>query len=397
MAILARRMPSVRTILRQLHLWLAIVLCLPLMALGISGSILVYHDEIEELFRGPAPHAAGTPHTPAEILAAAQAAAPERTPLMLRLAAAPDEPALVRLSRPRGERAPAGGSPFAGSIQLWIDPVSLATVARPSLATPTIRFLHDLHGNLLIGGRDGRVVVGWFGVVMLFMSVSGLVLWWPRGRWGPAFTVKRGASGFRLHRELHGAVGIWSLAILLVVSFSGTYIAFPPEMGAIVTSVFPGRDLRAAASGLRVQPMRGATPLDLEKGLALAREAVGDAALRVAFLPGRPDQPMRLGLVRDGHNDGAPMIVVLVDQWAGRVIEVQDPRAFTTGETIMAWQRAVHEGSGLGPIYRLLVFLSGLAMPLFVVTGIAMWLLKRRANKRTRATRLAAAPGPAAE
>jgi uncharacterized iron-regulated membrane protein len=398
MAIIVRRVPSVRTILQQIHLWLAIALCVPLVALGISGSVLVYHDEIEDLFRASAPHtASGTPHTPAEILAAAQATAPDRTPLMLRLAAAPGEPALVRLSRPRGERPPAGGSPFAGGIQLWVDPVSLAIVDRPSLATPTIRFLHDLHGNLLIGGRDGRVVVGWFGVVMLFMSVSGLVLWWPRGRWGPAFTVKRGARGFRLHRELHGAVGIWSLAILLVVSFSGAYIAFPTEMGAMVTGVFPGRDLRAAATGLRVQPARGPTPLDLEKGLALARETVGNAVLRVAFLPGRPDQPMRLGLVRDGHSDGAPMIVVFVDQWAGRVIEVQDPRAFTTGETIMAWQRAVHEGSGLGPVYRLLVFLSGLAIPLFVITGIAMWLLKRGANKRTRATRLAAAPGPAAE
>lgn len=391
MATLARRMPSLRTILRQIHLWLAIVLCVPLVALGISGSVLVYHDEIEDLFRGPAPRTTGTPQAPAAILAAAQAAAPDRTPLMLRLPDEPGAPVLVRLSRPRGERAPAGGSPFAGSVQLFIDPVSLAVVERPSAATPTIRFLHDLHGNLLIGGRDGRVVVGWFGVVMLVMSVSGLVLWWPRGRWGPPFTVRRGPRGLRLHRELHGAVGIWSLAVLLMVSFSGAYIAFPQEMGAMVTSVFPGRDLRAAASGLRVQPARNAAPLDLEKGLALARAAVGDAALRLAFLPARPEQPMRLGLVRDGHSEGAPMIVVFVDQWAGRVIEVQDPTTFTVGETILAWQRAVHEGSGLGSVYRLLVFLSGLAIPLFVVTGIAMWILKRRANRRTRAARLAAA------
>jgi uncharacterized iron-regulated membrane protein len=383
-ALITRRKLSWRGILQQLHLWLAIVLCVPLVALGISGSILVYHDEIGDLFSASAPIAAGTPHAPGEILAAAQAAAPERTPLMLRLPEESGAPALVRLSRPRGERAPAGGSPFAGSIQLLIDPVSLAILERPSAATPTIRFLHDLHGNLLIGGRDGRVVVGWFGVVMVFMCVSGLVLWWPRGRWGAAFTVRRGARGFRLHRELHSAVGIWSLVVLFVVSISGAYLAFPQDMGAMVTGVFPGRDLRAAMTSLRVQPVRDAAPIDLETGLALARDAVGEAALRVAFLPGRPDQPLRLGLARDGLGEGGPMIVVFVDQWAGRVLEVQDPRTFSIGESILAWQRAVHEGSGLGPVYRFLVFLSGLAIPLFSVTGVVMWLYRRRAKSRVR-------------
>jgi uncharacterized iron-regulated membrane protein len=75
---------------------------------------------------------------------------------------------------------------------------------------------------------------------------------------------------------------------------------------------------------------------------------------------------------------------VFVDQWAGRVLEVQDPRTFSIGESILAWQRAVHEGSGLGPVYRFLVFLSGLAIPLFSVTGVVMWLYRRRAKSRVR-------------
>ena len=39
--------------------------------------------------------------------------------------------------------------------------------------------------------------------------------------------------------------------------------------------------------------------------------------------------------------------------------------------------RPVHQGS-LNGIWRLLVFLSGLAPALFVTTGIVMWLKKRR-------------------
>ena len=59
-------------------------------------------------------------------------------------------------------------------------------------------------------GRDGRTFVGWLGVAMLVLGLTGLVLWWPkRGQWKYAFFVRRTATGLRFHRELHAATGIW--------------------------------------------------------------------------------------------------------------------------------------------------------------------------------------------
>ena len=94
------------------------------------------------------------------------------------------------------------------------------------------------------------------------------------GRWRAAFTVRKAARGARLHRELHGAVGIWSLAIFIVVTFSGVYIAFPRETAAVINTVFPGRDLRAA-SVMRVEPVRGAPKMAINRAVTLAREASG--------------------------------------------------------------------------------------------------------------------------
>ena len=51
------------------------------------------------------------------------------------------------------------------------------------------------------------------------------------------------------------------------------------------------------------------------------------------------------------------------------------------GEGIIAWQRALHYGEGLGGIYKFLVFVSGVIIPVFAVTGFLMWWLKRR-NRR---------------
>jgi uncharacterized iron-regulated membrane protein len=228
---------------------------------------------------------------------------------------------------------------------------------------------------------------------MLFMCVSGLVLWWPRGRWGPAFTVRRDARGFRLHRELHGAVGIWSLVLFMLVNFTGVYLAFPQQIGSAVNAVWPGRDMRAAQFQARVEPMRGAMAISLDDALALAKERVPDARFLNAFLPTRPDQALRIGMIRTGHGEGAPTITVIIDPWRKKIVDVFDPRTLSTGETIIAWQRALHYGQGLGAGYKFLVFVVGLVIPLFAVTGFLMWWLKRRnrrAGERAKAAIIAA-------
>ena len=207
--------------------------------------------------------------------------------------------------------------------------------------------------------------------------------------------VRRTAKGLRLNRELHGAVGIWSLALFMLVNFTGVYLAFPQQIGAAVNAVWPGRDMRAATFQARVEPLRGATAISVEEGVALARARVPDARFLNAFLPVRPDQAMRIGLIREGHSEGAPVVTVIVDPWRRQVIDVFDPRTMSAGESIVAWQRTLHYGHGLGAGYKFLVFVSGVIIPLFAVTGFLMWWIKRRnrlAGERARRAILAGKP-----
>ncbi|HEX6956400.1 MAG TPA: PepSY-associated TM helix domain-containing protein [Ferrovibrio sp.] len=407
---------GIRYWLQQLHLWTGLILLLPLVAMGISGAVLVYAHDLPSLFGAARPQitAAGEWQSPAALIAAARAeagaAGSGRVPLSVSWPVKPGEPAMVRLSRPglaaeSGASAPPRTSPFAGSVPVLLDPVTAQPVRRAAPAmSGWVRFFHDLHGHLFITGGLGRRLVGWLGIAMLALGCSGLVLWWPRqwrdGQWKAAFMVRRTARGVRLHRELHGAAGIWSLTIFMLVSFTGVYIAFPQQTAAMINAVFPGRDLRAAQLQARVAPLPGAMPIALDAAIDLARAKVPDARFLSAFLPVQPSQPLRIGLIRAGHEEGAPAITVLVDPWRHSVIDVFDPAGFSAGETIMAWQRALHEGAGLGGIYRFLVFLSGLIIPLFAVTGFFMWWIKRRNRKATErarqaALRQAAAPGSA--
>jgi uncharacterized iron-regulated membrane protein len=384
---------TVRYWLLQLHLWTGLILMLPLVMMGITGAVLVYAHDLEHLFGQGEPPATtvGEWRSPSEIIEAAKAAnaEPGRIPIAVRWPMEVGEPAAVRLSRPgiAAQGGPARGavptrSPFAGSLQILVDPVSLQVLGTQQAMTGWVRFFHDLHGQLFIGGGLGRELVGWLGVAMLVLGCSGLVLWWPRpAQWKAAFTVRRKARGLRLHRELHGAIGIWSLVIFMVVNFTGVYLAFPQQISGAVNAIWPGRDMRAAMFQARVEPLRGATPITLDAAITLAQARLPEARFLNAFLPVGPGQALRIGMIRPGHEEGAPVATAVIDPWRHTVVDVFDPESYSTGEAIIAWQRGLHYGIGLGRIYKFLVFVSGVVIPIFAVTGFLMWLIKRR-NRR---------------
>jgi uncharacterized iron-regulated membrane protein len=407
--------------LQQLHLWIGLILLLPLVMMGVTGAVLVYGHDIEHLLgQGEPPaKAVGEWRSPGELIEAARTASndPTRIPIAVRWPMEVGEPAAVRLSRPgmAGERPQFRGgqgqgqaqgrvptqSPFAGSLQVLIDPVSLQVLETQQAMTGWLRFFHDLHGHLFISGGLGRELVGWLGVALLVLGCSGLYLWWPRpGQWKAAFIVRRTAKGLRFNRELHGAVGIWSLLLFMLVNFTGVYLAFPQQISAAVNTVWPGRDMRAAMFQARVEPMRGVQPMGVNEAVELARSKVPEGRFLNAFLSIRPDQAMRVGLIRAGHIEGAPIVTVIIDPFRKNVVDVFDPQTMTTGERIVAWQRALHYGIGLGGGYKFLVFVSGVIIPVFAVTGFLMWWLKRRnrrAGERAKAAIQAGAAARAAD
>ena len=90
--------------LLQLHLWIGLILMLPLVMMGITGAVLVYAHDIEHLLgQGePAARTAGEWRSPSELIEAAKAATkdPGRIPIAVRWPIEVGEPAAVRLSRP---------------------------------------------------------------------------------------------------------------------------------------------------------------------------------------------------------------------------------------------------------------------------------------------------------
>jgi uncharacterized iron-regulated membrane protein len=171
--------------------------------------------------------------------------------------------------------------------------------------------------------------------------------------------------------------------VLVIVSFGGVYLAFPDTIRVMVDAVLPPvRDLRSEAAAIKVEPVKGDEPLDIDGAIVVAQATFPESRVNLVFLPAKPDQPYRISLLRAGQDRHSAPVMVLVNPWTHRMTGVFDPLDFNAGEAFLASQHALHSGQGCGLVWRVLVFVSGLFPALFAATGIAMWLKRRRSVAR---------------
>ncbi len=122
-----------------------------------------------------------------------------------RIAAAPADAAIVHIGLPGGAMRDVAVSP-QGRVIGAVDP-----------DTRISAWLARIHSSLLLG-RTGGLIVELAASWAIVMIVTGLYLWWPRGR-GPAGVIwPRLSLGRRtLLRDLHAVTGFWVAGLALIL------------------------------------------------------------------------------------------------------------------------------------------------------------------------------------
>ena len=99
-----------------------------------------------------------------------------------------------------------------------------------------VSWLADLHDNLL-AGLTGRTLNGLGAALLVIMSVTGAVLWWPGIKnWRRSLKINRKARFARLNWDLHSAVGFWCFAFVLIWGVSGIYLCLPGALDPVLSS-----------------------------------------------------------------------------------------------------------------------------------------------------------------
>ena len=253
---------------------------------------------------------------------------------------------------------------------VFLHPVSGEVIGE--LPYDRIRWLQDLHIELL-GGRTGRRLNGIGAMALMLMCLSGLVLWWPGlPRWRSSLWVSRGRGWTRANRDLHGAVGFWISALLLVWSTTGVSFTAPQLFRSAVNAVLPVTVITSPTSR---PATTSATGLEAEAFIARALRDVPGAQLARLVWPSTERAAVLVVMARRVHGDADTSDEVLLwfDRYTGERLQIRDQQMRSSGDAVMAWIEPLHAGSFGGWPIKVLWSACGLGLPLLVVSGLIMW------------------------
>jgi uncharacterized iron-regulated membrane protein len=351
----------------NIHLWIGLGLAVLLVPIGLSGSLLVWHDHLDAVVTPGRYAATSGPPLPASALMAiaADKAGPDFRPWVVRFPESPGWPVVVSVREAQTER---GVRPRVLSV--YLDPPTGRVLDVVNFRNSLIGFLHRFHENLTIPEYSGRAIVGWAGGGMLILSLSGIYLWWPRG--GGFLTGLRWRRGPTLSHNLHHLLGFWIAIPLAVVSATGIYLGFPQQARGLLAAVAPMTPQQRGGFGV---PLLQNFNLTVDAALDAALVAGQAAQPAAIFAPTRQNNAWR---VRLRVPNTAGMTTVMVDDRSAAASKVVQ----LPGDRIALWIRWIHEGSHSGTVWQVVVFISGLLPTLFAITGLLIWLRKRRNRRR---------------
>jgi uncharacterized iron-regulated membrane protein len=366
----------VRTVWWTLHRWIGLALAVLLVPIALSGALLVWHDHLDALVHPGRYAVTGAALMPASAYVASAGAALERgvQPAAVRFPERNGWPVIVMA---RGAARAEGGPPRI--INVYLDPPTARVLDVVDFRSSLIGVLHRFHENLTIPEYSGRAIVGWVGVGMLLLSLTGIWLWWPRsGAFLPGLRWRRSAH---TTANLHHLFGFWISIPLAVVSFTGIYLGFPQTARQVMSAIAP-----MTPQGER--PGFGALARDArltpEAALEAALASQPGARAAAVFLPtANAMWRVQLRLPTNGES-----LTVTVDDRSGAVARQPDPLA---GDRAAQWMRWIHEGSHSGTAWQAIVFLTGVFPLVLAVTGIVMWWRGRQSRRSSAEGRVAGA------
>jgi len=357
-----------RKALFQIHLWVGLGLGLYVLVIGITGAVLVFHDELQQGFDGPAHRVASGTGPPADLLVVAETMRAANPGWILTSIENPtsENPAIVGFLR-RGD----------GFRAVEADPGSGSIVAARSPDGGFVRWMELLHFNLL-AGPTGRVVNGVGALFLLALCLTGMIIWWPgRKNWRRSTKIDFARRWKRVNWDLHSATGFWTVSVLAMWAVTGAYFAWPDEFRSAIDRVS-----KVSSANIPAPDPQSNSKLprpDVRQLLAQASERSPGAELFAIGFPQDEKSQIRIFMSRKQPLGFENSDYHYFDPFTGKHLAVWrrglNP---SLGDQIIAWIGPLHFGTfggdgKAGIAVKILWLVLGLAPAVLMVSGSLMY------------------------
>lgn len=370
----------IKAVFLQVHSIIGLGIALVLALIGLTGATMSFEDEIGDWLNAGIMRVEARPAptlTPDQLIARLQAGGLGRVSA-LTMASDPAAAVHVRFARGDGGARPAA---------VYVDPYDahLLGTARAEEFFVTVR---QLHRWLLLPGDArgwGRPITGVVAVGLMLMLVSGMVLRWPRRLRSIRAWLKPNLAmpGRPLQWSLHSVAGTWVLPIYLVSVLTGLWWSFDWYRDG-ATRLLSSRPVAIAPTPSKPpakppERIAEAGPLTLDRAwLSFLHAQSSRYATAQLALPNGAATVMRIrsmphGATRQGQRDE-----FRIDTISGRLVSAQIYADKALGDKVLASVLDIHQGVVLGLPGRILFMLAAALMPLFMVTGLLLYLSRRK-------------------
>jgi uncharacterized iron-regulated membrane protein len=364
----------------QLHLWTGIILALYFIVIGITGSILVFREELDA-WAGLKPWHRLRFDKPAAdvetVLTNVKAAYP-RGRLLSVLMPTEHDPTFIATVQGRGV------------IKVAADPVTGVVLGVLPRDESWVGVIQRLHVNLFLGAV-GRKLNGVAAAFLLLLNLTGLVIWWPGIKlWTRALKIDLRRKWRRVNWDLHNAIGFWTLSIVTIWAVSGVYFAWPRQTFEFVNRLSPIVTARPPA--VSVPPGDAAPESDLRAMIARAKDADQGTTVKGIAFPFNRRAPLLIFMSR-GNDVGYEYADTLYfNPGTGELLKVW---RYGINETLGDWfiwlQIPIHFGTYWGVWVKILWAVLGVALPLLTITGALMYW-NRSLSKKWKQMKSSATP-----
>ena len=359
-----------RSLLKPIHTWTGLVFGLLLSVSALTGSVILFRAELERAALPRSTTTQGARIAPLDRAVSAIAKLrPDGRIRRVHLPASLYDPYIFQVES-RDKRIEKIASDAVTGEPLGV------------IQTGWIDWLIDLHRNLLTG-KQGRRAVGFVGLALFLLSLSGIAMW-AAGvrRWSSWLTIRRQGSNRRFLFEVHRTVGLWAFCVLAVISVTGMERAFPATFRDVLLGNQGSRAPRTTAKKLKAR-----TRLQLGDYVRIGQAAMPDGVPVELRLGGGP---VELRLLRSGDIPPAANYVYL-NPANGEPLGVDRLEDRPLAARVLADMEPIHYAQWGGTPLKVVWALFALTPILLLITGLMVWLRK---GVRKPIAQTANAPNP---